>query len=103
MVDWWWGLAGAAAGLVSFGLLYLIGRAVYRGAEPLAHGDVTIAAMVGAMAGPLVLTALVAGVVFSGLFGLVILALRRSRTATMPYGPGLCLGGLLSLFLTSSA
>ncbi len=96
---WWWGPVGALVGLLIFGLLYGLGRLVYRGGEPLARGDVTIAAMVGAIAGPYVLTALFAGTLLSGVAALGVGLAARSRHALMPYGPGLCLGGLLSLFM----
>lgn len=96
--EWWWGLAGALLGLGTFGLLYALGRLLYRGGEPLARGDVTIAAMVGAVAGPYVVSALVAGIILSGLAAIGVWLAKRSRHAVMPYGPGLCLGGLLSLF-----
>lgn len=96
---WWVGLLGAAGGLISFGALYAIGRLVYGGqTEPLARGDVTIAAMVGAIAGACTPQALILGVLASGLAALGVLVARRSRHAFLPYGPGLCLGGLLSLF-----
>jgi Type IV leader peptidase family len=95
---WWWGAAGAAVGFAVFGALYGLGRLLYRGGEPMASGDVTIAALVGAVAGPYVLSALVLGVLASGLAALAVLAARRSRHALLPYGPGLCLGGLLTLF-----
>jgi hypothetical protein len=95
---WWSGLAGAAGGFVSFLLIYAIGRLLYRGQEPLARGDITIAAMVGAGAGVCTLTALVYGVLASGVFAIGVLIARRSRHTYLPYGPGLCLGGLLTLF-----
>jgi prepilin signal peptidase PulO-like enzyme (type II secretory pathway) len=60
---------------------------------------VTIAAMVGAVAGPHVLTALLVGIVASGLAALGVWLVRRDRHATLPYGPGLCLGGLLTVLL----
>ena len=96
---WWSGVAGAVAGGLLFGVLYLLGRLVYRGGEPMARGDITIAAMVGAGAAPLALNALVYGVLISGVLALAILAATRSRHTVMPYGPGLCLGGLVTLFL----
>jgi hypothetical protein len=96
--DWWWGIVGAGGAFLAFLAIWAIGRLVYRGEEPLARGDITIAAMVGAGAGTCTLNALVLGVVFSGLFALGVLVLRRSRHAMLPYGPGLCLGGLVTLF-----
>ena len=96
--DWWYGLIGAAGGAASFAALYWIGKLLYRGREPLATGDITIAAMVGAGAGACTLSALVIGVLCSGLFALGILIARRRSNIFMPYGPGLCLGGLITLF-----
>ena len=96
--QWYWSIVGALAGVVLFGLLYLIGRLVYRGGEPMARGDVTIAAMVGAGASICVLTALAYGILASGLIALAVLIVLRSRHVYMPYGPGLCLGGLATLF-----
>ena len=67
------------------------------GAVTMSHGDLTIAAIVGATAGPEVIVALATGVVLSGLVALSVLARGRSRTAQIAYGPGLCLGGLVCL------
>jgi prepilin signal peptidase PulO-like enzyme (type II secretory pathway) len=96
-VDWYWSVVGAVVGTVLFAALYGIGRLVYRGGEPLARGDITIAAMVGAGAATCVLNALVWGILASGIIALGILAATRSRHVYMPYGPGLCLGGLATL------
>jgi prepilin signal peptidase PulO-like enzyme (type II secretory pathway) len=100
---WWSGALGAAVALLIFGVLYLVVRGLlgwrYRGLELVADGDFVIAAMVGAVAGPTVLDALTAGIVAGGLGALGVWLIRRDLQATMPYGPGLCLGGLLSLFL----
>jgi hypothetical protein len=96
---WWSSAAGALGGAVLFGLLYVFGKLLYRGGEPIATGDITIAAMVGAGAATLALNALVYGVVASGILALGILIATRSRGSLMPYGPGLCLGGLITLFL----
>jgi prepilin signal peptidase PulO-like enzyme (type II secretory pathway) len=98
---WWLGVFGALAGAVVFLGLYWIGRLIYRGrgVEPMARGDITIAAMVGAGAAACALQALVYGVLASGVLALGVLFLARSRQAYMPYGPGLCMGGLLTLFV----
>jgi hypothetical protein len=96
--EWWYALAGAVGAFVAFAVLYLLGRLIYRGGEPLARGDLTIAAMVGAEAGACTASALVLGVLLSGVLAIGILVARRSRHAFMPYGPGLCVGGLVSLF-----
>jgi prepilin signal peptidase PulO-like enzyme (type II secretory pathway) len=81
---------------MSIALLRELGRVGY-GAVTLGHGDLTIAAMVGATAGPEVIVALASGVVLSGVVALTVLLRGRSRTAQIAYGPGLCLGGLLCL------
>jgi hypothetical protein len=99
-VELWTGLAGAAGGGLAFGVLYFLGKVMYRGrVEAMARGDITIAAMVGAGAASCTAQALFMGVVFGGLFAVALLVARRSRYAYMPYGPGLCLGGLAALFL----
>jgi prepilin signal peptidase PulO-like enzyme (type II secretory pathway) len=97
-VDWWWSLAGAAGGALAFGGLYLLGRMMYRGREAMARGDIGIAAMVGAGAAACTLQALFLGVLISGVLALGVLLVTRSREGSMPYGPGLCLGGLITLF-----
>jgi hypothetical protein len=98
-VDWWWSLVGAAGGALLFGALYGLGRLAYRGSEPMARGDITIAAMVGAGAAACAFTALLYGVLASGLIALGIFIATRSKNVYMPYGPGLCLGGLATIFL----
>ena len=97
-VAWWWSIVGALGGALAFGALYGIGRLVYRGGEPMARGDITIAAMVGAVAAACAAQALVLGVLLGGVLALVVWVATRSRHAFMPYGPGLCLGGLVTLF-----
>jgi len=94
----WAGLSGAAVGLVSMSLLRRLGGMAYPGAS-MGRGDVLIGAMVGAAAGPEVFAALAAGLVLNGLLGLYVLRAKRSTLASMPYAPGLCVGGLISLVL----
>jgi prepilin signal peptidase PulO-like enzyme (type II secretory pathway) len=98
-VELWTGLAGAAGGFLAFGALYLLGKLLYRGrVEAMARGDITIAAMVGAGAAACTPQALFYGVLLGGVFAVGLLLARRSRQSFMPYGPGLCLGGLATLF-----
>jgi hypothetical protein len=97
-VEWWTSVAGALGGFIVFGALWGFGRLIYRGTEPLARGDITIAAMVGAGAAACAGQALVLGVIVSGLFAVGVWIARRSRNVFLPYGPGLCLGGLATLF-----
>jgi len=94
-------LAGLAIGGGVFLFFYLVGRLLYRGGEPLATGDITIAALVGAMVGfPRVVNALFLGMVASAVLGLlVILIQRRGRRTFVPYGPGLCAGAVAAFFM----
>jgi hypothetical protein len=99
-VEWWTAVAGAAGGFGAFGVLYLFGLLLYRGrVEPMARGDLGIAAMVGAGAAACAVQALVSGVLIGGVLAVAFWIVRRSRHEFMPYGPGLCLGGLATLFL----
>lgn len=97
--SWWVSPLAAAIAYLVFLAIWGVGRLLYRGVEPLATGDITIAAMVGAITGAKAATALVAGILLSGAIAVVLLLVVRSGKAMMPYGPGLCLGGLLALFL----
>jgi type IV leader peptidase family protein len=99
-VEWWASLAGAIGAFMAFGLLYLLGRLLYRGrgVEPMARGDIEIATMVGAVAAACTAQALFLGVLIGGVLAALTWLVRRSRHDFMPYGPGLCLGGLATLF-----
>jgi len=89
---------GGAIGAGVFGLIYLVGRVLYRGREPLGSGDITIAALLGAMAGfPGVVTALTYGILAGGISAAFVMLRRQSRHTFIPYGPALCIGGLLAL------
>jgi leader peptidase (prepilin peptidase)/N-methyltransferase len=91
--------AGGVVGGLAFGGLYVLGRLIYRGGEPLGTGDITIAALLGAMAGfPNILTALLVGIFAGGIFAVALLMTGGSRKVFMPYGPALCLGGLWVMF-----
>jgi len=94
-------LIGLAVGGGVFLVLYLLGRLIYRGAEPMGTGDVTIAALVGAMVGfPRVVAALFLGSLASALIGVAVVILqRRGRRTFIPYGPGLCAGAVAAFFI----
>jgi leader peptidase (prepilin peptidase)/N-methyltransferase len=97
---WFSAVVGSAVGGLAFGGLYLLGRLLYRGGEPLGAGDITIAALLGAMAGfPGVFTALLVGIFAGGVGAIVILVTGGSRKVIMPYGPALCLGGLWAMLV----
>jgi prepilin signal peptidase PulO-like enzyme (type II secretory pathway) len=95
---WWSGLLGAAGGFLVFSLLYWVGRLLFR-TEAMAQGDITIATLVGAGAAVCTPQALFYGVLIGGLVGAGLLLFRRRFGMYMPYGPGLCLGGLVALLL----
>jgi leader peptidase (prepilin peptidase)/N-methyltransferase len=90
-----WAIASAAAfvGFLALALIYPGG---------LGMGDVKLALLLGAGLGWSVLTALIAGTVFAGVFGVFLLVIRgRAGTkATFPFGPFLAAGALLVLFLS---
>jgi leader peptidase (prepilin peptidase)/N-methyltransferase len=99
------GLAGLVATISVFTAIYVVGRWLYPQREPLGLGDVGIAALVGAVAGfPLGLLALLGGSVAAGTIAAAALITRRARLDSyLPYGPGLCLGGMVALCLIPSA
>ena len=95
---WWGGLLSTLLGAAVFGLLYLLGRVLYRGGEALATGDITIGALVGSVVGLGHLgPAIVYGVLLSGVIAVIYVVRTRSFNSFLPYGPGLCLGALLAL------
>jgi leader peptidase (prepilin peptidase)/N-methyltransferase len=95
---WWSSVAGAIGGALLFVALYWLGRIIFK-QEAMARGDITIAAMVGAGAASTALYALIYGILASGILAAVVWAVTRSTRGYMPYGPGLCIGGLITLFV----
>jgi len=101
--EWWTSVAGAAGGFAFLGFFYLFGRLYVRirhlgDVEAMASGDITIAAMVGAGSAACAPSALFDGMLMGGVLALGVWIIRRSARGTMPFGPGLCLGGLATLF-----
>ena len=86
-------LLGGAAG---FGILLVV-YLVFRGA--MGRGDVYLAGLIGLVDGyPLVLVALMVGIVAGGLVGVLLLATRLAgRKDVVPYGPFLAVGAMVSL------
>ena len=92
----------SALGAVAvFGLFFVLAAVIYRNLRvvPFGLGDVYLAAMIGAMTRyPAVIQALFAGIFLAGLGSLLLLLTRRAgRRDPIPYGPYLCVGGLLAL------
>ena len=85
---------GAACCAALFAAFYVLGRLWY-GPGALGGGDVSVAAFVGAVAGLSRLpTALVLASAISVGVALAVGLRARSRRASMPYAPALCLGAL---------
>jgi leader peptidase (prepilin peptidase)/N-methyltransferase len=94
-----WSLgAMAGAGLLFLGLFFL--ALVMYGKRALGMGDIWLAALIGAMTGENVITALILGMFLAGFGGLFLIAIRvRSRTDYIPYGAYLCLGAIITVLL----
>lgn len=83
-------------GAVGFGLFFVLAMAARGG---LGGGDVTLMGFVGLATGfPVVLVAILAGILLGGLGAGTMLALRRvGRKSTIAYGPYLVLGAAFAL------
>lgn len=91
-------LLGMALGFGFFLLVYWLGG-LFFGAGAMGFGDVTLAAFIGAAVGfPLVIVALLIGVVAGGIvsFGLVLSRIRRMNSK-VPYGPFLVVGAMVAI------
>jgi leader peptidase (prepilin peptidase)/N-methyltransferase len=89
---------GGLVGFVFFFLAAVAGQAIF-GSGALGWGDVTLAAFIGLITGfPLVIVALVLGILVGGaVTGLLLVVRLRSLHSTVPYGPFLVAGGLATL------
>ncbi len=88
-------LMGGALGFVVFLALAALARIAF-GEGALGGGDVTLAALIGAICGyPLLVLALAVGALFGGIGAVIMVAIKRSALGTtIPYGPYL-VGGVL--------
>ena len=95
-------LTGAVLGFLFFYALYWIGRKLY-GSEVLGFGDVKLAMLLGAILGiELVLIVLSFGMLLAGSAGVVLLlAKRKDRHSTLPYGAFLAFAGIIALLWTN--
>jgi leader peptidase (prepilin peptidase)/N-methyltransferase len=89
-----WSLgAMVGAGLV-FLLLFILAVVIYR-KRALGLGDIWLAALIGAMTGENVVTAILLGMFLAAFGGLFLILIRvRTRTDYIPYGAYLCLGAM---------
>ena len=94
-------LAGAAIGGAGLFALYLVLALVSRGG--MGMGDVKLAAVLGLYLGFLgwgnLLVGAFAAFIFGGVFGLVLMLIRRAgRKTAIPFGPWMILGAWLGVF-----
>jgi leader peptidase (prepilin peptidase)/N-methyltransferase len=88
-------LIGGAGAFAVFFLIALVGRGA------MGMGDVKLAGVIGLMLGyPLVVPALLAGVILGGIAAAIMLITKRAtRKTAIAYAPYLCLGALAMLIL----
>lgn len=91
-------ILGLLTGFIIFFILYLLGQRVF-GYGALGFGDVTLAAMLGAMLGfQLIFFALILGVLLAGIWALIAFIARRASLRThFAYGPFLAISGIIMI------
>lgn len=119
-----WATVAAVSAATVFLFLYILGRILFR-VRALGSGDILLAGLIGAMAGPETATAIFIGMFLSVFGGLAIVAYRvatkragsregadyvadgpflqairkRMRTDYIPYGAYLCAGTIITLLV----
>lgn len=96
----WSALLRALLGMAALFSFYLVLRMI--GGAGMGGGDVKLAGVLGLYLGwlgwPAVLVGVVAGFVLGGVYGLVLIALRRAhRRTAIPFGPFMLAGAWLSI------
>jgi len=91
-------LLGAVVGFAVFFAIYLLGSWLF-GSGAMGFGDVTLATLIGAAVGlPVVIVALLSGILTGGLVTLFLLVTRLRRLRSkVPYGPFLLTGAAIGL------
>jgi len=94
-------LSALLGGAIGFGFMllpYLISRLVY-GPEAMGGGDVMLAGLIGMVSGfPLVIVALLVGILSGGLVAVSLLMLRlKGRKEAIPFGPFLAAAAMVIL------
>lgn len=94
-----WTIGAAMGAALAFLLLYALALAIYR-RRALGFGDVLLAALIGAMAGPATARALLLGMLLAAVGGLLLVVLRvRTMRDYIPYGAYLCAGTIVALLV----
>jgi leader peptidase (prepilin peptidase)/N-methyltransferase len=92
---------GGLTGLVFMLLPYLASKAHYgaKGIEGMGEGDIYLAALIGLATGfPLVLMALIMGILLGGVAAISLWLLHKKKGKdAIPFGPFLCLGAMITL------
>lgn len=92
---------GGLTGLIFMLLPYLASKAYYgaKGIEGMGEGDIYLAVLIGMATGfPLVLVALIIGIIIGGIAAISLWLLRKKKGKdAIPFGPFLCLGAMITL------
>jgi prepilin signal peptidase PulO-like enzyme (type II secretory pathway) len=91
----------ALGGGIGFGIFFLI-AVVFRGG--MGWGDVKLAALIGLATGfPLVFLSIIMGVILGGIVAVaLVIAKKRKRRRTIPFGPFLALAAMITLLWGSN-
>jgi leader peptidase (prepilin peptidase)/N-methyltransferase len=91
-------LLGGAVGFIFMVVPYLIARWHYK-SEGIGQGDIYLSVLIGTAAGfPLVLIALMIGVIIGGLTAIALVASRRKKRKDMvPFGSFLAIGAMIAV------
>jgi leader peptidase (prepilin peptidase)/N-methyltransferase len=97
-IAWYDSLIGVGAGGVLLLVIAALGRWVFK-REAMGMGDVTLFMLVGAFLGwqKVILTLILASIAGS-IIGLAIVARKRKKFVTVPFGPFIVVGTVVSLF-----
>ena len=96
--SWWNPLLGALIGSGSLLLVALLGSVLFKTDEAMGGGDIKLMFPVGLVLGwRLTLLTLFLAIMIAGLYGLILLALKKtSRKSSIPFGPFIVLAFLIA-------
>jgi leader peptidase (prepilin peptidase)/N-methyltransferase len=97
-IHWYESLLGIGVGGGLLLLIAFLGRRVFK-KEAMGMGDVTLFMMVGAFIGwkGVLLTLILASFVGS-IVGIIVIAKKKSKDTTLPFGPFICIAATFSYF-----